>query len=310
MKVAALDLGSNTSLLLIAEVVDGKIMKVIRDELRVTRMGQGVHQNKAFHPEALERVRSCFKEYAQFIKQEKVEHVVAMATSAARDVTNAEELFKIGNDVGIPIEIIPGSQEADITFRGSTFEEENLKGLAVIDVGGGSTEIIGESPDGKIEGVSVNLGSVRLTEIFVKEHPIAPAAMAEMQKYIDAQIEEAIAQFPKSVREVLAVAGTPTTLAAVIQEKPYSHDVVHGFRISLAQLEYWRNRLAKLTVDERRALSGMDQKRADVIVAGISILASVTKALGANCLRVSDRGVRFGVALVAEERARKSGRKP
>lgn len=305
MKVAALDLGSNTTLLLIAEIIDGKIVRVIRDELRVTRMGQGVHQNRSFHPDALKRVRECFGEYSKIIKEEKVQSVVAMATSAARDVTNAEDLFKIGLDVGIPIEIIPGSQEADITFKGSTFDEKNLNGLAVIDVGGGSTEVIGESPNGKIEGVSVNLGSVRLTEIFVKSHPIDNESMIEMKKYIDAQISEAQGQFPKSVREVLAVAGTPTTLAAVIQQKEYSHEVVHGFKITLDELYTWQERLAKMTVEERRALPGMDQKRADVIVAGIAILAATTKSLGAKSLRVSDRGVRFGVALVAEERGRR-----
>ncbi|MEK6554038.1 MAG: Ppx/GppA family phosphatase, partial [Bdellovibrionota bacterium] len=143
MRIAALDLGSNTSLLLVVDIEKGRIQNIVHDELNVTRMGQGVHQNRKLHPEALERIDKCFEEYAKTIRDSKVDHVLAMATSAARDVTNAEELFKIGRKHGIEIEIIPGAKEAEITFKGSTFEEAETKGLCVIDVGGGSTEIIG-----------------------------------------------------------------------------------------------------------------------------------------------------------------------
>jgi exopolyphosphatase/guanosine-5'-triphosphate,3'-diphosphate pyrophosphatase len=303
MRIAALDLGSNTSLLLVVDIEKGRITKIVRDELRVTRMGQGVHQNRTLHPEALERVDRCFKEYAEIIKASKVDHVLAMATSAARDVTNAEELFKIGHEHGIEIEIIPGAKEAEITFKGSTFEEPKTKGLCVIDVGGGSTEIIGCENGTILHGASVDIGSVRLTEMFVKSHPIANADLATMKIYIQKKLQERGKEIElKNVKEVIAVAGTPTTLAAVMSAKPYSHEVVHGFKIQLTDLYAWAEKLAKMTVEDRMALPGMDKKRADVIVAGLLILAETTAHLGRQSIRVSDRGVRFGVALHAFER--------
>lgn len=303
MRVAALDLGSNTSLLMIADVEEGRIKKILRDELRVTRMGQGVHQNRKLHPEALARLDDCFREYSAIVKSEKVDTVLAMATSAARDVTNADELFSLGRKHGFEIEIIPGDREAEITFKGSTFEEETTSGLYVVDVGGGSTEIIGSDDDGRLHGGSVDVGSVRLTEMFVSEHPIASVEIRKIKDYVRSKIKEKLAtiSLPRPV-DLIAVAGTPTTLAAVIQKTPYSHEVVHGFEISLVILEEWMERLAKMTVKERQMLPGMDQKRADVLVAGLIVLIETCKYLNLDRVRVSDRGVRFGVALYAYER--------
>lgn len=302
MKVAALDLGTNTFLLLVADVERGKVTRVYRDEIRVTRLGQEVHRNRLFHPDALARAEQCFREYAEIIQAENVDYTVAMATSAARDVGNGEELFKLGKKYGIPIEIIPGAREAEITFRGSTFDEEDANGLAVIDVGGGSTEVIGQI-NNEISGASVDVGSVRLTELFVKSHPVSAEDLRALEIYVQQKFNEAREQLPiGKVKDVLAVAGTPTTLAAVIQGKPYAKDVVNNFRIELPAMREWLKRLAAMTVPERQALPGMDPKRADVIVAGLVILISATELLGLKSIKVSDRGVRYGVALLAEER--------
>lgn len=303
MKVAALDLGTNTFLLLVADVEGGKVTHVYRDEIRVTRLGQEVHKNRKFHPEALKRAEECFKQYAEIIEQERPEKIIAMATSAARDVSNGHEFFELGNKYGIPIEIIPGSREAEITFRGSTYDEVDPTGLAVIDVGGGSTEVIGQIKPGEITGASVDVGSVRLTELFVKSHPVSEEDLHALQEYVSQKFSEAAKHFPiKKVKDILAVAGTPTTLAAVMQGKPYAKEVVHGYRIYLSDMYHWLKKLAAMTVAERQALPGMDPKRADVIVAGLVILISATELLGLDSIKVSDRGVRFGVALLCEER--------
>jgi exopolyphosphatase/guanosine-5'-triphosphate,3'-diphosphate pyrophosphatase len=262
-----------------------------------------VHATRKFHPDALKRAEECFRQYSEIIAQEKPDHVIAMATSAARDVTNGAELFALGKKYNIPVEIIPGSREAEITFRGSTYDEADPTGLAVIDVGGGSTEVIGQITPGEITGASVNVGSVRLTELFVRSHPVSRSDLASLTEYVEQKFSEAARSFPvKKVKDVLAVAGTPTTLAAVMQAKPYSKEVVHGYRIGLKDMRYWLEKLAAMTVEERQALPGMDPKRADVIVAGLVILISATELLGLESIKVSDRGVRFGVALLAEER--------
>lgn len=301
MKVAALDLGSNTFLLLVAEVQGGRITKVYRDELQVTRLGQGVNANRAFHPEALQRVEECFQEYSRIIKEEKPEKVLAMATSAARDVGNAEQLFDLGKKYGIPIEIIPGSKEAEITFYGACSERSDIENCAVIDVGGGSTEVVYLDPQKNVAGKSLDVGSVRLTEMFVSGHPVPADEVQKVSEYVRGKIHEAGFESTIShVQNLVCVAGTPTTLAAVIQKADYSPDRVHGYRISLEELRAWRDHLAAMDLESRKALTGMDPKRADVIVAGATILLETAKIFNTEQIIVSDRGVRYGIALYME----------
>lgn len=295
MRVAALDLGSNTSLLLIADVKDGRIGRVIRDESVVTKMGQGVNTARAFHPDALRRMRETLTEYRRLIDENRCDKIVAVATSAARDVKNADELFKIGRDLEIPIHIITGDQEARITFKGAVCDRADHKGLAVIDVGGGSTEII-RSEGGRLIGRSVDVGSVRLTEMFIRSQPIPRDQLNAIRAHVENQFEKA-APDAAGLREVLAVAGTPTTLAAVDQRRDFSDDLVNGYTLSREKIEAWVEKMADMTVEAREKLPGMQPKRADVIVTGSLILLGAMKALGQNQVTVSTRGVRYGVAL-------------
>lgn len=299
MKIAALDLGSNTSLLLIAEVENGKVEKIYHDETRVTKMGQGVHANRMLHPEALQRLDQCFGDYAKVIARHGPEKIVAVATSAARDVSNGEELLKLGKKHGIPIHIISGDKEAQLTFRGALCDRVNMEGIAVIDVGGGSTEIITEI-NGNPTGTSVDVGSVRLTELCVTAHPISLEEQIKVLKYCKLAYEKA--PIPKSkFKEVVAVAGTPTTLAALDQEQDFSEEAVHGYKLKLSTIQLWTDKLARMTVDQREALKGMQPKRADVIVTGSIILAEAMRALNQTEATVSTRGVRFGVALAWQD---------
>lgn len=295
MRVAALDLGSNTSLLLIADVKDGRIGRVIRDESVVTKMGQGVNTARAFHPDALRRMRETLTEYRRLIDENRCDKIVAVATSAARDVKNADELFKIGRDLEIPIHIITGDQEARITFKGAVCDRADHEGLAVIDVGGGSTEII-RSEGGRLIGRSVDVGSVRLTEMFIRSQPIPRDQLNAIRAHVENQFEKAAPE-AAGLREVLAVAGTPTTLAAVDQRRDFSDDLVNGYTLSREKIEAWVEKMADMTVEAREKLPGMQPKRADVIVTGSLILLGAMKALGQNQVTVSTRGVRYGVAL-------------
>src|SRR5262249_40399769 len=138
MRVAALDLGSNTSLLLIAEMDGDRLVQVLHDETNVTKMGQGVHANRRFHPEAIARLDACLGAYAKTIREMKCDKIVAVATSAARDVSNGHELLDLGKKHGIPIHIISGDKEAQLTFRGALCDRTSTEGIAVVDVGGGS----------------------------------------------------------------------------------------------------------------------------------------------------------------------------
>lgn len=299
MRVAALDLGSNTSLLLIAEVEGQELKRILHDETTITRMGQGVHAERKFHPEALARLDACFANYHAKITEFKCDHVVAVATSAARDVNNGEELLKLGRKHQIPIHIISGEKEAQLTFQGAICDRGPSEGLVVIDVGGGSTEIITRR-DGVAKGTSVDVGSVRLTELFAHSDPIASGEQQQVREYADAAF--ARAHLPKGpFREVVAVAGTPTTLAALEQKTEFKEELINGYKMSLEQIERWIERLARMTLSERAALPGMQPKRADVIVPGTIILAAAIRSLHMKQVTVSTRGVRYGVALAWEE---------
>lgn len=295
MKVAALDLGSNTSLLLIAEVENGRLVKVYHDETRVTRMGQGVHANRTLHPDALIRMDDCLRDYSAVIARHGCDKVIAVATSAARDVKNGGDLMALGHRHKIPIHIISGDKEAQLTFRGALCDRDDLRGLAVIDVGGGSTEVI-TGDEREAHGTSVDVGSVRLTEMYVTKHPIAKKELERVRKYSDQAFAKA--PLPKGpFREVVAVAGTPTTLAGIDQEREFDEKYIHGYKLKAATIENWIERLAAMTVEQREALKGMQPKRADVIVTGSVILLGAMRALGQNEATVSTRGVRYGVAL-------------
>jgi exopolyphosphatase/guanosine-5'-triphosphate,3'-diphosphate pyrophosphatase len=297
MRIAALDLGSNTFLMLVADLQSGKIERVIADELRTTRLGQGVHHSRSFHPEALVRAEECLREYAQLIKKYEVDEVVAVATSAARDVKNGQRLLDIGERLKIPIKIIPGKMEAEITFNGATSDRSDQERCSVIDVGGGSTEIVSSSAVSAV-GESLDIGSVRLTELCLPEHPAKPI---HVQALLD-KIKSELAKHKLSSKEiVIAVAGTPTTIAALEMAKPYSDKIVHGFILTEKMLEKWFYKLAALSVKERQALPGLDSQRAEVIVAGTAILWQTARTLGASQLITSTRGVRYGVALAWEK---------
>lgn len=296
MRVAALDLGTNTFLLLIADVEKGRIEKVLHDEVRIVRLGQGVHSSRRFHPDALKRVDDCFASFAETIRNLGAEKVRACATSAARDVENAEELIALGRRHGIPIEVISGETEAEFTFYG-TVQVPLKDPVLIIDVGGGSTELIIGGPGGLMARKSVDVGSVRLTEMFVTRHPIPKVEFELMSVYVRKQFEMARAELPGHVsRAVIAVAGTPTTIATLDQGLSFESERVEGYRLTLDRIRDWVTRLSNMTVEERQSLAGMEPKRADVIVAGGLVLLLAAEAFGAVALEVSTRGLRYGLA--------------
>ena len=168
-------------------MTDGRLT-VLHDEAQIVRLGQNVNETRAFHPEALRRADICLQNFAHTIKRFAVTNVLACATSAARDVKNKQDLFDLGACHGIPIEIISGPREAELTFSGTFDSEskpvESISSIAVIDVGGGSTELIVGDSERIIERTSVDVGAVRLTEMFVTAHPIVASEMLSMEKYI------------------------------------------------------------------------------------------------------------------------------
>ncbi len=303
MKVAALDLGSNTFLCLIAEVKSNQITKTYSDSVEIVRLGQALEQSKSFHPEALQRADACLKKFSEIIKTQKPQRILAMATSAARDATNRDELFLIGKKYDIPIEIIPGEKEALITYQGATSAINGTKNLLVIDIGGGSTEFIFGAGPNIIAGESYNIGCVRLTEKYIKRQPTPEDQIQEVTQFIKEHIEKAKAlASPKfTIDQILAVAGTPTALVAA-EIGGFDAEKIDGYRLTEKKLNVWLERLTNASVEQKISF-GIAAGRADVILIGVITLLETLKAFKQDSIVVSTRGVRYGVALEVARRS-------
>lgn len=274
------------------------MLQIFHDEAQIVRLGQGFGQSveKNFHPEAILRADLCLKNFKVVIDRHKPEKILAMATSAARDAINKEELFRLGHKYEIPIEIIPGNREAEITYQGATSGINNPNYILVVDIGGGSTEfIIGK--DAKINlAKSFDIGCVRLTEKFIIEQPTPPDQIFKAEKEIRKNLKDFKNQINMlSQFDILAVAGTPTSLVAA-QIGEFSPEKIDGFVLTEQNLLNWKDKLTKATVDEKIKM-GIPAGRADVILIGVLTLLETLKAFNKTKLTVSTRGVRHGVAL-------------
>jgi exopolyphosphatase/guanosine-5'-triphosphate,3'-diphosphate pyrophosphatase len=297
-RVGAIDIGTNSVLLLIAERRGGELLPLV-ERATITRLGQGVDRTRELAPEALERTLDCLAGYAGELRAWGVGRARAVGTSAMRDARGGAGFReRAAALLGFEPEVISGDEEARLSFVGG------LSGLpipagevaVVFDIGGGSTEIVrGRRGELELEAAkSLDIGSVRLTERHVRHDPPTP----EELEAIDADVADAMASAPRiDGARLVGVAGTVTTLAAIAEAiDPYDAGRVHGLQLRLEQLEKVAKQLASLPLAERTKLPGLSPKRADVIVAGARIALAVARAAGASSLLVSDRGVRWGVA--------------
>lgn len=298
MKVAALDLGSNSFLCLIAEVTKDGVTKIYSDSVEIVRLGQGLAHAKKFHPAALLRADECLRKFSLIIDEHKPEKILAMATSAARDTLNQEELFALAKKYNIPLEIIPGESEAAITYQGAVSDfRGQTQNLMVVDIGGGSTEFIFGRGKNFSKGVSYDIGCVRLTEKFITKQPTPESEIQQVIKFVDADIQKAKALMSADfvLDRIIAVAGTPTSL--VTAELGYfDSGKIDGYLLSRQKIEDWLRKLSTTTVDEKIKM-GIPSGRADVILVGVIILLRTLSLFDLNELTVSTRGVRYGVAL-------------
>jgi exopolyphosphatase / guanosine-5'-triphosphate,3'-diphosphate pyrophosphatase len=301
---AGIDIGTNTILLLIAEVEGRKVSRVREDHVRVVRLGQGVDKNRAFHPDAMTRARECFRDYSDVLKKYPGIRVRAVATSGSRDAANSPEFFaEIERDFGIKIRVISGEEEAQMSFLGALPDDfDQPEKIAVIDIGGGSTEIVGQERKGsdRLFRFSFDMGCVRLTERYM---PSDPPVDSQIQK-LRAFVKEELGKQPEIVaglrgRSLIGVAGTATYLASsALGLSKFDPEKVQGTTLTLASIRELIARFSKMSSAERLGVGGMDKGRADVIVAGALILEETMQAASLDRLTASVRGLRYGAVLV------------
>ena len=297
-RVAAIDCGTNSIRLLIADITNGNFKEVVR-EMEIVRLGQGVDQNKSFHPDAIARTLSAVEKFSARISSKGVEKVRFCATSATRDASN-REIFTDGvkKILGVDVEVIPGEEEAELSFIGATKELSQKEGpFLVVDIGGGSTEFVygGE----KVSAAkSVNIGCVRMSERHLNTQPPTMAQISQAIVDIDIAITQAASVVPiTTAKTLVAVAGTATTVAAAALNLPeYDRHIIHLSKISAPAVHKVAGSFQSMSRDEISSLGYMHPGRVDVITAGALVLSRIMAATGASEFVASESDILDGMA--------------
>lgn len=299
-RLASFDLGTNTFLLLIAEIKDGQIMPICEQET-IVRLGKGVDAAGNLNAEAMLRGLECLQEYRRLAVEHQCERIVAVGTSALRQAANRQEfLQRAQNETGVAIQIISGETEARLTYLGALSNKQDLaEPVAIIDIGGGSTEVVIGTLDELEQAQSIDIGSVRLTERFLLNDPPSPEEAAAVRRQAQEMMRQTWAgQDFYKVRSLVGTAGTITTLAAMAQKmRDYDPAQIDRFLLTKKMLRSLAADLAALTLAERKRLPGLPPARADVILAGALILETFMDLYDFDEIIVSHRGLRHGVLL-------------
>jgi exopolyphosphatase/guanosine-5'-triphosphate,3'-diphosphate pyrophosphatase len=297
-RIACIDVGTNTALLLVADLdpLSGRIHPVEHRQA-IVRLGQKVDEGRVIRREAIDRLIDCLSSYAALCRSLGVTSIVAAGTSALRDASNRDAVIgEVLQATGIEIRCISGQEEAELTFFGAVAGMEAVpEPFTVIDIGGGSTEIIMGTASSVERSVSIDIGSVRLTERFFTGLPPAPAQFEAARDEINRQLSANLAPFFSSRQEVFGVAGTLTTIAQVsLGDRRFNPEKVHGFRLQYDHVHRLLERLRSIPLHEIEAL-GIPEGRADVILMGTLILHQFMRLLGVGTVTVSIQGLRYGM---------------
>jgi exopolyphosphatase / guanosine-5'-triphosphate,3'-diphosphate pyrophosphatase len=302
MNCAVVDIGTNSTRLLLAEVEDGRVGDVLERRTEITRLGAGVDADGRLSDEAMERVYKVLDEYGKLIERHGADRAVAVLTSAVRDAANGQEFARAVHERwGLEPHVLSGEDEAQLTFRGATSERDpaDQTPTVVIDIGGGSTELVIGTGHEMTFHVSNQAGVVRQTERHLHSDPPTEAereALAEdVRKILSAGVPESLR---RSVTHAIAVAGTATSMASIAQElEPYDPDKVEGYVVTEDQCREISKRLSGMDLSERRKVRGLHPDRAPTIVAGTIILLEILALFGLREFEVSEHDILRGAAL-------------
>ena len=310
-RFAAIDIGTVTCRMLVADVSDAGI-EVLDREYGITNLGEGVDASGALKPEAIDRVEAQIRQYLQTLEEYRTADcpeipIIAMATSASRDASNADEFVARLRALGIELTVIPGEREASLTFAGATaaFPGETL---LVVDIGGGSTElVVGRSGEEPLKVHSFDIGCRRVTERFFHTDPPTAAEVAAADAWMRPQFQEYFDELAAqgiALDRLVAVAGTATSVVSMHKAMAvYDSSQVHGAPVTKAILDAIRDRMLGMTVEERRHVVGLDPDRAPVIAAGMVILEAVVEIAGTDGYTTSEADILEGIVMDAAKKA-------
>ena len=300
-RVAVVDIGSNSTRLLIAEVAGGRVSEVERQS-RVTRLGRGVDLSGQLSAEAIEAACEAIADYVEICSGAGVEAVDAIATSAVRDASNGSAFIaELRERFALSARLLDGEEEARLTYLGATAEQQPTEPTLVVDIGGGSTELIVGTGREIAFHASLQAGVVRHSERHVGTDPPTIVELEALAADVRALIESATAGQPGARASAgIAVAGTPTSLASVeIGLEPYDPKQVHGHTLTLASIQRLLSQLASAPLAKRVEITGLHPDRAPTIVSGVVILVETMRAFGLDRIEVSEHDILYGTAITA-----------
>ena len=290
MKIGAIDIGTNSMRLLLAEFRNNKIVN--REKfVNTTRIGKSVDKEGFISNEAIKLNIDALSNYINICEENKCEKIFCIATSAVRDAKNGQEFTKLAKEIcNIDIEVISGEEESELGFMGvihGSSEEENI---LVIDIGGGSTEFIVGDKNGIKFSKSENIGALRMTEKFLSSKSNNESNYKEMEKFIENTIFDTINNINKyDIKKVIGIGGTITTVSAINQQmEVYSMEKIHNSKIMHSEIKNILQNLKKMTLNDKKRVKGLHEKRADIIVAGVNILDIIMKKIEKDVIFVSE----------------------
>jgi exopolyphosphatase/guanosine-5'-triphosphate,3'-diphosphate pyrophosphatase len=317
LRIASIDIGTNTVLLLVADVEGDGTLHVVEHQQRMPRLGRDVDEKRVIQTSAFDRIAWILDEYRNLAKQLGADRLVAGATAAVRDAVNKDELISyLKQTTGMAVEIISGEDEASLTYLGAVSSlPKHAAPAVVIDIGGGSTEVSFPrptdqspghiSPAGRLksgvaralERKSFPIGCVRLTERFFKHNPPEPEEIRKAVGVVSSEFSQ-LRDFDPSAYMLLGVAGTATTLACIDQGLlDFEVEKVSGYVLPRQRVEHWLRKLGGMATAEIRSLSNATEGRADILTAGVLVLSQFMNQFRIEKMTVSERGVRYGLIL-------------
>jgi exopolyphosphatase/guanosine-5'-triphosphate,3'-diphosphate pyrophosphatase len=298
-RVAVVDIGSNSTRLLIADVESGRVSEVERQS-RVTRLGRGVDLSGQLSAEAIEAACDAIADYVEICRETGVEKVEAIATSAVRDASNGSAFVaELRERFALSARVLDGEEEARLTYLGATCEHSPSEPTLVVDIGGGSTELIVGTGEEVAFHTSLQAGVVRHSERHISSDPPTALELEALAADFRSLIESATVAAPAATAGI-AVAGTPTSLASVeIGLEPYDPKQVHGHTLTLPTIQRLLSQLASAPLSNRVEITGLHPDRAPNIVAGVVILVETMRAFGLGQIEVSEHDILYGTAIAA-----------
>ena len=300
-RVVVIDIGTHSILYLLVEKNSTGRLVSAHQEIRSVRLGRNIDTRGIVQKESLIKAVTVLKEYADLAQEQNTAKIIVVATHVLRAARNKVDVCEtIRKETGLTLQILSGKEEAEASYRGATFGRDLASSVCVVDIGGGSTEIILGEADRIVEVKSVPLGAVGLTERFVRSDPPLNTELADLESFIDIAMKNTLSPVLMEAKNLVGVGGTVTTLAALdLGLITYDPHRVDGHIMHSRRIHRMMDPIQGLSLSERKKIMEMDPGRADIIIAGAYLLRAIMSMGAFKSILVSDRGLRFGIAIHA-----------